>query len=314
VDNQGQALGFDRTALGASVASRKWAARGANVFWNFKENAGLTVVDAFSNLPMSLVGSGNFWGQVPGVFLSRSPILAAQVQTTTPQVLLRSIFDLSTLTVDKALTVYGVTSHPAPWSGSSNTLMSWGLMGDATTGGARAGGWSLMQRTTGLLSFNYLAPGSTTSSLTLNDDAPWCGNGRGQPANGLNPTTNTMTAWAVQFSMSNAPNCLRILSCRRQLAVKSPPDTQEYGAKSFYLWPTGATAIPSWNAGGSLCLGAEQGTSAAYAQLGSGLQANARTGMACFGANRGVRDESLIVRIVRDLERGIQELPGSLQL
>lgn len=311
---QSSMSGFVADAYGVSAqAGRRWSAKGVNAFWDFRENAGTTVRDQFASVPLALVGSGTFWGLVPGLFLSKSPILAAQNDVTTPQALLRRIFDLTRLHVDRALTIYGVMSHPAPYGGSNNCLMSWGLMNNVATGAPRSGGWCLRLRTDGLLSFAYYGPGmSAEAAITINNDAPWRGNGKGLPGNGNNPTTNTRTAFAVQISRSNANDCLLINSFRRQLDTKEGPDTQCYGHVSFQMYQNGLTSEVSYNAGGSLVLGAEQGTDNTYAQLTNGQEANQPTGLACFGANVGKRDPGLMVRLCRDLEREQRAFPACL--
>lgn len=239
-----------------------------------------TVANGYPNdTPLTLAG-GIGWGPLRGLNFNGTGY--AQVAPTVSQNLLRSIFNLDSLTTDEMVMFSGIFNHGLSLSGTS-TLFAWGR-----TAGSNQEGWGIEVTNALNMRFRHQGLGGSTTFIGL-------GMTNLNQSDGSNNNKSTAIAGAI----SRSPNGdLELMIATRFL---DNPGTYNGVNRSQVVTPLakpgGASRSCRYVTDVSLTLGAFPGSSAS--SVGNIMPAG--TSLTNWDFQRRARNPSLLPRIVREL-------------
>ena len=278
------------------------ATSGCTMWLPLQEGTGTSGYDMFS--ASVATGTGNFWGQLPGVNFSGANQLQFPLASPNPIGNLKWIMPLSTLASDgsDSIVVWFVATHPTTIAGVS-TMFYWGL--NTTT--AAPGGWGMRCATSTNPFWLHTAVGASAQDSQNIGIAKFSGDAG----------TNTQTAFAMEICRNvKNPTLFQIRTAKRTIFTVPPdnPPASNTGQQDVGLLTpkvlgsgTGATGACGAPAAGTLTLGATCTTNA------STFTDVASSGVALLnmGFQRRKTTHGVSYLIAKDLNADIYSFPKS---
>lgn len=258
------------------------------VWFSLQEGAGTTVKSNLDAVSATLTGTGPHWGPLPGLNFTGANY--AQVNIASPQHVLRSILDLSTLTPDEQILVFCVLSHPGSAVASTGTLFGWGRSQGSSQG------WGIKVNSNMAPQWHHRALGAgslDSPQLQLSD-----------------PITGGNTRTALAIAIGRASNGdIEICSAMRMLDVPGPiQGINRTAVITPFAKPSGASQSAAWTSDCSLTIGGAPGNSPT--DINNFMQAG--TALVNLGIQRRPKSHRARVAALYSLSADMLVMPANL--
>jgi hypothetical protein len=264
-------------------------------YFPLDDGTGATANGYPNDTPLTLAG-GIGWGPQRGLNFNGAGY--AQVDPSVSQTLLRSIFNLDSLTTSEMVMFYGVFTHGLSLTGTS-TIFAWGR-----TAGSNPEGWGLEVTNALNMRFRHQGLGGSTTFIGL-----------GMTNLNQSDASNNNTQTAIAGAVSRAANGdLELMIATRFLSNPGPPvagllpgGVNRTQVLTPLAKPGGASRSCRYVSDVSLTLGAFPGTGPA--SVNNIMPAG--TALYGWGFDRRPRHPALLYRVVRELSQSTYIRPAS---